>query len=53
MRLIGSGAIRPMIFDKMYDGLESLAEAMEDLAAGLVSGKAIIHIRKANMAPKL
>ena len=43
MPLIESGAIKPAVF-KCYRGLESVAEALDDLSNRRVSGKAVIQV---------
>ncbi|KAK0529090.1 hypothetical protein OC834_000453 [Tilletia horrida] len=42
----GSGEIKPVIFDPIYEGLESVPRALGDLAQRKTWGKAVVRIRK-------
>lgn len=49
--LWGSELMRPTVFDRSYNGLESVAKAMKDLESREVWGKAVIRMQHAS--PKL
>ncbi len=40
------GLLRPSVYDKKYNGLESVVTAMKDLADRKVWGKAVIRINE-------
>jgi NADPH:quinone reductase len=42
--MIANGQIEPIIYSGNYVGLSSVPEALEDIAARKVWGKAVIHI---------
>ncbi|TPX07235.1 uncharacterized protein E0L32_010829 [Thyridium curvatum] len=42
--LIDSGKIKPMVFDKAYNGLESVPEALNDISSRKIWGKAVVNI---------
>jgi len=39
------GLVKPAVFEKEYNGLESVVTAMEDLSERKVWGKAIIKVK--------
>jgi NADPH2:quinone reductase len=41
-KLMDSGAIKPTVYETEYRGLESVLQALKDLAARKVWGKAVI-----------
>ena len=51
--MIEERLLKPTIFDRQYRGLESVATAMQDLAARKVWGKAVILIEHEEEKPKL
>jgi NADPH2:quinone reductase len=51
--LIEKGLLKPTIFEKEYRGLESVATAMQDVAARKVWGKAVILIDPEKEKPRL
>ena len=53
MNLIESEAVRPIVYEKKYRGLESVRTAMEDLQTGKVYGKAVIDIKRNTGRPAL
>lgn len=45
-RMIDEGSISPTVYEKEYRGLQATPEALADIAARKVWGKAIIHLDK-------
>ncbi|KAI9815985.1 MAG: hypothetical protein M1827_001977 [Pycnora praestabilis] len=43
-KMLDHGLIKPVIYEKRYQGLEDVPRALEDLTARKVWGKAVIHI---------
>ncbi|EER25228.1 quinone oxidoreductase, putative [Coccidioides posadasii C735 delta SOWgp] len=46
MEMVGSGALKPVVYQKTYHGLDKVKVAMEDLQARKIYGKAIIYVKK-------
>ncbi|KAL1961121.1 hypothetical protein VTO42DRAFT_3066 [Malbranchea cinnamomea] len=53
MKLVESGLIKPIVYEKKYDGLEGVRTAMEDLQARKIYGKAVIDIKQSSSRPAL
>lgn len=53
MNLIESGAVKPIVYEKKYRGLERVRTAMDDLQARKVYGKAVIDIKTSTGRPAL
>jgi NADPH2:quinone reductase len=51
--LIEKGLLKPILFEKVYRGLESVVPAMKDLATRNIWGKAVILIKPEKEKPKL
>lgn len=45
--------VKAVVFDRRYNGLESVPEAMNDMAARKVFGKAIICVAQSSKAANL
>jgi len=50
--MLETGKVKPIIY-RTYSGLESVPEALDDLAARKVSGKAVIEIQIPKQGAKL
>lgn len=44
-RMIQEGVVKPVIYDEVYDGLDSVVRALEDSAARKIWGKAVVDVR--------
>lgn len=44
MKLVESGKIKPVIYEKRYEGLETVAMALGDLERHQVWGRAVLRI---------
>lgn len=44
--MVAGGKVKPVIYERVYDGLEELAQGLEDLEGRKVWGKAVVRIRK-------
>lgn len=44
--MVAGGAVSPVLHERVYEGLEELAEGLEDLEGRKVFGKAVVRIRK-------
>jgi NADPH:quinone reductase len=51
--LIEKGLLKPTVFERDYRGLESVMNAMKDLAARTVWGKAVVLIEPESSSSKL
>jgi NADPH2:quinone reductase len=51
--LWGNGLLRPTVFDRNYRGLESVVNAMKDLQARKVWGKAVVLLESGHRGPRL
>jgi NADPH2:quinone reductase len=48
-----NGLLRPTLFDRNYNGLESVASAMKDLQARKVWGKAVVLLASSPKGSRL
>jgi NADPH2:quinone reductase len=46
MNLFNEKKLVPAVFDKVYDGVEAVAEGLDDLEKRRTWGKAIVRVRK-------
>jgi NADPH:quinone reductase len=51
--MLRKGHIKPVIFDTKYKGLESIPDALQDLAERKVWGKSIVFVQPENRKAKL
>jgi NADPH2:quinone reductase len=51
--MLKQGLIKPVIFETKYQGLESVPQGLQDLAARKVWGKAIVHVSPEMATSKL
>ena len=49
--LIDQGKIVPVVYDQVYTGLESVSQALKDLAGRKTWGKAVIRLTETGNAP--
>lgn len=49
--MVANEKVKPVIYERVYEGLEELAEGLVDLEGRKVWGKAVVRIRKADGAP--
>ena len=45
MRLFSERKLVPAVFDKVYDGLEEVAQGLDDLEKRRTWGKAVVRVR--------
>jgi len=53
LQLIESDRLKPVIYEPLYDGLETVSGALADLDARRTWGKAVIRVRGAEGQAKL
>jgi NADPH2:quinone reductase len=53
LELVRQGRLRPVIYDKLYDGLEALPEGLRALSARETWGKAVLRVKKEDGRAKL
>jgi NADPH2:quinone reductase len=46
MSLLSSGKVVPILYEPVYDGLESVTQALADLEGRKTWGKAVIRVRR-------
>lgn len=51
--MLEKGLIKPVIFDKRYQGLESVPDALKDLAERKIWGKVVVLVAPETGASKL
>ncbi|BEI90006.1 uncharacterized protein CcaverHIS019_0300760 [Cutaneotrichosporon cavernicola] len=44
--MVAGGKVRPVLHERIYEGLEELAQGLEDLESRKVFGKAVVRIRR-------
>lgn len=49
--MVAGGKVTPVLHERIYEGLEELAEGLGDLETRKVFGKAVVRIRKADGSP--
>jgi len=45
LELIAQGRLKPAVFEKIYEGLESVPQGLKDLAERKTWGKAVVRVR--------
>ncbi|KAJ9107062.1 hypothetical protein QFC19_002932 [Naganishia cerealis] len=48
LALFASQKLVPLVYDKVYDGLDSVADGLHDLETRKTWGKAVVRVRKDN-----
>ncbi|KAJ9120242.1 hypothetical protein QFC22_003142 [Naganishia vaughanmartiniae] len=48
LALFSSGKLVPLVYDKVYDGLDAVADGLHDLESRKTWGKAIVRVRQEN-----
>lgn len=47
--LLSSGKLKPILYEKVYNGLETVSEALQDLEGRKTWGKGVIRIRPSTL----
>ena len=53
VRLLASGKLKPVIYEPIYEGLETVSQALTDLDERKVWGKGIVRVRREQRLSKL
>lgn len=52
MGLLSSGKLKPILYDTEYNGVEKVAEGLQDLEGRKMWGKGVVRIRPGVKVPK-